>query len=250
MHDDSVDFPIANSTKRMTAPVRIFTDLIERARAVRIEDEVARRNIKLRGQNDRCGPCPRCGGTDRFSVNTRKQCWNCRGCALGGDVIALVQHLDGCNFTAAIETLTGQSRPIAARAVPPPAKTDEEYERQQHAKAAWLWSQRRPIVGIGRPSGCPIALAPPNDLLGLVIAEGIEDALSAREATGLGAWAAGSASFMPALAATIPSYIESLSILVDDNAAGWKNSTALRDGLLARREGLEIKLIRSAPDGL
>jgi hypothetical protein len=84
----------------------------------------------------------------------------------------------------------------------------------------------------------------------MVIAEGIEDALSAHEATGLGAWAAGSASFMPALAEAIPSYIESLTILVDDNAAGWKGSTALRDVLLARRRRLEIKLIRSAPDGL
>jgi hypothetical protein len=305
---------------------------IENARAIPIESEIARRGIKLKGTVDRCGPCPRCGGTDRFSVNTRKQCWNCRGCALGGDVIALVQHLDGCSFTAAIETLTGELRPIrgfAARAVPPPAKTDEEYERQQHAKATSLWSQRRPITGsiaeqylrearhytgplpstlaflparyeyppamiatyampdepepgilgephnvvavhitrlvpdgsdrergkrakitIGRPLGRPIVLAPPNDLLGLVIAEGIEDALSAHEATGLGAWAAGSASFMPALAETIPSYIESLTILVDDNPAGWKGSTALRGRLLARRGRLEIQLIRSAPDGL
>ena len=47
----------------------------------------------------------------------------------------------------------------------------------------------------------------------------------------------------------IPASVD-LTILVDDNLAGWKNSTALRDGLLARREGLEIKLIRSAPDGL
>src|SRR5262249_48137987 len=103
---------------------------------------------------------------------------------------------------------------------------------------------------IGRPLGRPIVLAPPNDLLGLVVAEGIEDALSAHQCTGLGAWAAGSASYMPALAETIPAYIECLTILVDDNLAGWKNSTALRDGLLARRGRLEINSIRSAPDGL
>jgi hypothetical protein len=33
-----------------------------KARAVRIEDEVARRGIKLRGKIDRVGACPRCGG--------------------------------------------------------------------------------------------------------------------------------------------------------------------------------------------
>jgi len=48
-------------------------------------------------------------------------------------------------------------------------------------------------IMIGHSAGVPIILAPPNDLLGMAISEGIEDALSAHEATGLGAWAAGTA---------------------------------------------------------
>ena len=55
-----------------------------------------------------CGPCPKCGGTDRFAINTSKQIWNCRGCQRGGDVISLVQHLDGCAFDAAVATLSRQ----------------------------------------------------------------------------------------------------------------------------------------------
>ena len=47
---------------------------------------------------------------------------------------------------------------------------------------------------IGRSTGAPIVLAPLTDALGLAITEGIEDALSVHEATGLGVWAAGSAS--------------------------------------------------------
>jgi hypothetical protein len=39
------------------------------ARSIRIEDETAKRGIKLRGGVDRCGPCPQCGGFDRFSIN-------------------------------------------------------------------------------------------------------------------------------------------------------------------------------------
>jgi len=35
---------------------------IEQARAVHIEDELARRGIKLNGKVERAGPCPRCGG--------------------------------------------------------------------------------------------------------------------------------------------------------------------------------------------
>jgi hypothetical protein len=49
----------------------------------------------------------------------------------------------------------------------------------------------RDKIMIGKSRGAPIVLAPVNDGLGLAIAEGIEDALSIHDATGLGAWAAG-----------------------------------------------------------
>ena len=49
---------------------------------------------------------------------------------------------------------------------------------------------KRNKLFVGSSSGWPIVIAPPNDLLGMVVTEGIEDALSARQATGLGAWAA------------------------------------------------------------
>ena len=51
---------------------------VMRARSVPIEDEIARRGIHLRGKNERCGPCPKCGGDDRFSINVAKQIYNCR----------------------------------------------------------------------------------------------------------------------------------------------------------------------------
>ena len=69
----------------MSTPVNVAR-LIAQARAVPIERELERRGIRLRGRVDRYGPCPVCGGTDRFSVNVKKQVWNCRGCGLGGDV--------------------------------------------------------------------------------------------------------------------------------------------------------------------
>jgi hypothetical protein len=276
---------------RVNAPVRAA--LIDRARAVRIEDEIARRGIKLRGRVDRAGPCPICGGHDRFAINIRKQCFICRSAA-SGDVIAMTMHLDGSNFAAAVETLAGERWPdrvdLSFRydtSPVPTKKTEDDHERQQHRKAAWLWSQRRPIAGtiaerylrekrkysgplpptlgflpgsndyppamiaayglvdepepgvlgeprnipavhltrllrdgsdrergdkakisIGRPLGHPIVLAPPNDLLALAITEGIEDALSVHQALGIGAWAAGSATYMPKLAERVPGYID------------------------------------------
>jgi putative DNA primase/helicase len=97
-----------------------------RAKAVRIEDEVARRDIKLNGKLnsngvERDGPCPRCGGTDRFSYNIKKQTWNCRGCktkADKGDVIGMVQWLDGCDFIAACTTLNGGDQPPKGNSKP------------------------------------------------------------------------------------------------------------------------------------
>jgi hypothetical protein len=84
-------------------------DHISAARNIPIEQVINQRGIKLRGKVERVGPCPLCGGTDRFSINTKKNVFNCRGCDVGGDVIALVQHLDGCDFNAAITTLAGSA---------------------------------------------------------------------------------------------------------------------------------------------
>jgi hypothetical protein len=86
--------------------------IMAKARAVLIEQELARRGIKLPRQGkELIGPCPRCGGTDRFAVNTIKQVWNCRGCGIGGDVIELVRHLDDVALGEAVKTLTGAPVP-------------------------------------------------------------------------------------------------------------------------------------------
>jgi hypothetical protein len=89
-------------------------------------------------------------------------------------------------------------------------------------------------IMIGASLGSPIALAPVNDLLGLGIAEGIENALSVHQATGLGAWAAGAASRLPALAAAVAAYVEAVTIMVDDDIDGRRHACALADSLRCR----------------
>ena len=87
---------------------------VAKARSVRIEEECSRRGIVFNGQagkTERCGPCPKCGGEDRFAVNTKKQVFNCRGCSARGDVIAFVQFLDHSDFARAVEALTGEPPP-------------------------------------------------------------------------------------------------------------------------------------------
>jgi hypothetical protein len=98
---------------------------------------------------------------------------------------------------------------------------------------------------IGSPGNLPLVIAPPNDLLGLAIAEGLEDALSVHQATGLAAWAAGGAGRMPKLADIIPSYIECVTIFAhnDENGAG-------RDGAYQLAQALDQRGIEPRIEGL
>jgi Toprim domain len=137
----------------------IDADAIAAARAVRVEDEIARRGIRLRGKVERTGPCPICGGTDRFSINTRKQLFNCRGFG-GGDVIAMAQHFDGSDFADAIRTLTGISDLDCRRpSTPDPIKQAEAQARDEAkardeladvrsrmAKARSIWQEAVPTI--------------------------------------------------------------------------------------------------------
>jgi hypothetical protein len=90
-------------------------------------------------------------------------------------------------------------------------------------------------IMVAHSVGFPIVLAPPNDLLGMSIAEGVEDGLTVHQSTGLGSWAAGSASRMPALAAVIPSYIECVTVAADDDADGRRFAGEFADRIRARR---------------
>lgn len=96
-------------------------------------------------------------------------------------------------------------------------------------------------IVIGAPLHAPIVLAMPSDLGGLAITEGIEDALSVHEATGLGAWAAGSAALMPTLANVVPNYVEAVTVVFDGDEAGRRNAAALSERLEAR--GIDTRLV-------
>jgi len=242
-----------------------------------------------------------------------------------GDSQLLVRCYAGCDPRVVLDVLrrrgllNDQAKPTAKpeHASPKP-QASNDYARQQHDKARWLWSRRQLITGtiaekylrvrnitcelpatlgflparkpehhpalisaftlvdepepgvlrtlrdvdavhitlirpdgngkaevakpkimVGRPLGRPLVLAPVNDLLGLAICEGVEDALSIRQATGLGAWAAGSATMLPALADSVPDYITCVSIFVDADEAGRRYSGELAARLNQRkpREG-------------
>jgi hypothetical protein len=99
-------------------------------------------------------------------------------------------------------------------------------------------------IMVGKSTGSPIVLAPMNDLLGLAVAEGIENALTAYQLNRFGVWAAGAAERLPALADIVPDYADCIAIAIDDDEAGRVNSGELARRLLER--GLRVELNLSA----
>jgi CHC2 zinc finger len=105
-------------------------------------------DLKKNGVAEFCGPCPMDGGRDRFSLNTRKQVFNCRGSDDGGkgDVIALCRHVTGCSFPEALERITGQRRPDSTR----DETIDERAERLKKNALRIEASRRRQEVEIAQ----------------------------------------------------------------------------------------------------
>jgi P4 family phage/plasmid primase-like protien len=81
------------------------------------------------------GPCPRCAGKDRFSVNSAKQIFNCRGAA-GGDVIAMVMHCQAVSFLAACELINGEPPPAQGTQLTDAARAAAEKARAESAERA------------------------------------------------------------------------------------------------------------------
>jgi putative DNA primase/helicase len=93
-----------------------FKRWVEEAKAPGLAEVVMQRGgLRLKRQGHRLiGPCPRCGGDDRFYVNTDLALFNCNGCDCGKGkkgAVDFVEFLDGCSFLQACETLTGRAPP-------------------------------------------------------------------------------------------------------------------------------------------
>jgi hypothetical protein len=81
------------------------------------------------------GPCPDCGGTDRFGVNLRKGLFQCRVCGIKGDGLALVMAVRHLDFRAALTWLCGDAEISPAERAERLAKAREAHARAE-AKAA------------------------------------------------------------------------------------------------------------------
>lgn len=109
----------------MTITKTIDTEQIKQNTDLR---ELAARYTELRKETAQslCGPCPKCGGTDRFWVKSDR--FACRQCnPSGGDVFAFFMWKDGVDFKGAVATITNApmpSSPVKRTPAPKPAQTD------------------------------------------------------------------------------------------------------------------------------
>jgi CHC2 zinc finger len=108
-------------------------------------------SLKRQG-HELVGPCPQCGGTDRFGVNLRKGVFQCRVCGIAGDGIRLVEVDRVLDFKGALTWLCGEvdgisdteRRARAERAREAKRKADAEaaeFRRRSVAAARVIWKQ-------------------------------------------------------------------------------------------------------------
>lgn len=104
------------------------------------------------------GPCPQCGGTDRFGVNLPRAVFGCRRCAAGGDQVALVRHVLGMEFLPALDWLCGPADGLTEVQLADRRRKAEANRRRQAEVAARkrkeaialaraLWNAARPAEG-------------------------------------------------------------------------------------------------------
>lgn len=147
---------------------RIPEALIEQAKRADLV-ALAGQHTTLKRESGRewAGPCPRCGGDDRFHVNAGAEgegWWFCRQChSKPGDAIEFLQWLQpGLGFAAAVEQLSGSGITLPAapaqRRQPehrrPPVQPEEWRQRAERMVAE---SQRRLWAPEGEPARAYLA---------------------------------------------------------------------------------------------
>ncbi len=100
--------------------------------------ELAARFTELRrasGDKELCGPCPKCGGNDRF--HCQADWFSCRQChPKRGDAIEFFMWLNGVDFKSAVAMLTNSPMPSTTTKRTPAPKHQAEQPQDWQRKAA------------------------------------------------------------------------------------------------------------------
>ncbi|ATN32890.1 hypothetical protein ACO34A_03625 [Rhizobium sp. ACO-34A] len=108
----------------------IVDEFVANARAVAFDAAADRLHVPEtpKGKPEYQGPCPRCGGNDRFAVNRKKGVWVCRGADGGRDGIGLAAHLLHLDLRRREEFLEACAA-VLGEEVPEGAERESEEDR-------------------------------------------------------------------------------------------------------------------------
>lgn len=118
-------------------PDPAFDAWVDKARVIGVLNAATRLGFSPKGgaaklngasKGDISGPCPACGGVDRFSVKPSTGEWYCRNSQRGGiGPIGMVRYVRSCDFVTAVEWLTGEPKPGR----PAQPETDEQRQARE-----------------------------------------------------------------------------------------------------------------------
>jgi hypothetical protein len=99
-------------------------------RQVSLKDYIGQyTQLKGRPGKEQKGPCPFCGGTDRFSIFKDDIGWMCRGCnPRAGDIFTFVMRMHNCDFKEARNILGYGTE---KRNIPTPTRTQPKKEMKE-----------------------------------------------------------------------------------------------------------------------
>jgi len=115
------------STHNLTqAEAMIPEPKIQQAKAANILALVPTDLKRVSGHNggEYAGPCPWCGGDDRFRVWPKTNRYWCRQCGRKGDAVDLIRELQGVTFADAVDLLAGGVTIPIDRPTQPEPETD------------------------------------------------------------------------------------------------------------------------------
>ncbi len=112
--------------------------------------DLARSRVEMKKESSSswCGPCPGCGGRDRFIVkpaqNDGQGSYWCRGCERGGDRIQFLMDFDGMDFKEACAALGIEKDPLPRRIHPhkPKDNAEPKFQPREYGTPQELWRSR------------------------------------------------------------------------------------------------------------
>ena len=135
---------------------------LELAKSVPLDEVLARLGLGGLRRNgaELSGPCPICGGRDRFNISTRSRAFLCRQCSLrGGDMPGLVMGVMGVDLPKALDFLVGgadlavdpaevaRRRKVAAEVAARADADAARYRARRIADARAIWGAALPAEG-------------------------------------------------------------------------------------------------------